>query len=86
MELTHRSFALPTREPLPHPGRVFSRPSPDGRRLTTSRDNAARLWDAVTGQPVGAPLLHDPDHVRPGEYLSGLHPIRAVFMGTGGGW
>jgi WD40 repeat protein len=33
--------------------------SPDGTRvLTGSRDTMARLWDARTGQPVGAPLKH----------------------------
>jgi hypothetical protein len=33
--------------------------SPDGTRLLTgSGDNTARVWDARTGQPVGAPLEH----------------------------
>src|SRR5262249_18570637 len=35
---------------------TFSR---DGRRLVSGgMDRTARLWDAVTGQPVGAPLRH----------------------------
>jgi WD40 repeat protein len=34
--------------------------SPDGRRiLTGSADQTARLWDAVTGRPLGKPLAHD---------------------------
>jgi eukaryotic-like serine/threonine-protein kinase len=33
--------------------------SPDGGRvLTTGADGALRLWDTVTGKPVGKPLLH----------------------------
>jgi hypothetical protein len=32
---------------------------PDGKVvLTGSADNTARLWDAATGQPIGAPLEH----------------------------
>lgn len=33
--------------------------SPDGSRLATaSRDSTARLWDARTGAPLGAPMQH----------------------------
>ena len=33
--------------------------SPDGRTfLTNCEDNAARLWDAVTGQLIGQPITH----------------------------
>ena len=38
--------------------------SPDGRMvLTGCADNAARLWEATTGQPIGRPMIH-PDDVR----------------------
>ena len=33
--------------------------SPDGKRvLTASLDKTARVWDAVTGKPVGEPMTH----------------------------
>lgn len=33
--------------------------SPDGKlALTGNKDKTARLWDVVTGQPIGAPLVH----------------------------
>jgi len=33
--------------------------SPDGKAVITgSHDNTARLWDAATGEPIGAPLAH----------------------------
>jgi eukaryotic-like serine/threonine-protein kinase len=34
--------------------------SPDGRSvLTGSWDKTARLWDVVTGRPIGSPMAHD---------------------------
>ena len=34
--------------------------SPDGTRIATaSLDRTARLWDAVTGKPLGPPMRHD---------------------------
>ena len=33
--------------------------SPDGKRVVTaSADMTARIWDGVTGAPIGQPLQH----------------------------
>ncbi|HEV7403568.1 MAG TPA: TIR domain-containing protein, partial [Chthoniobacteraceae bacterium] len=46
---------------LRHAGEILDAQfSPDGTRVVTaSRDNTARVWDAVTGQPMGEPLRHE---------------------------
>jgi WD40 repeat protein/tRNA A-37 threonylcarbamoyl transferase component Bud32 len=53
-------FFVALRAQLPHKDWVGDVAlSPDGRTaLTASRDGTARLWDAATGQPRGAPLAH----------------------------
>jgi len=45
---------------LPHDDEVLAVAfSPDGKILLTgSRDEKARLWDAATGSPIGAPFVH----------------------------
>jgi WD40 repeat protein len=52
---TPRMFRL-----VQHAGRVSAVAwSPDGRWIATaSSDHTARVWDARTGEPVGAPLKH----------------------------
>ena len=47
--------------PLEHEKAVYAVAySPDGRTvLTGSEDMTARLWDAVTHQPQGTPLMHE---------------------------
>jgi hypothetical protein len=66
-ELTYRSFALPTLQPLRHDDMVFyAQFSRDGKRLlTTCRDNSARVWDSATGKPVTPLLRHDPTLIPP---------------------
>ncbi|WP_075089912.1 PD40 domain-containing protein [Verrucomicrobium spinosum] len=46
---------------LPSPGRVSTAAfSPDGKRIVTAcEDRTARLWDASSGQPLGAVMLHE---------------------------
>jgi eukaryotic-like serine/threonine-protein kinase len=46
---------------LPHDGQVVAVAfAPDGMKIATaSGDNTARLWDAVTGKPLGLPMEHN---------------------------
>ena len=84
-ELMHRNWAVPTAEPLGHGDHVTcARFSPDGRRvLTVGRNNHARIWDAISGQPTTPPLSHDPTLVRAGEFLTGVHPLAGCFSPDG---
>ena len=44
--------------------------SPDGKLLATAGDDGTvRLWNPVTGQPVGAPLIAS---TGPGNYVHGV--------------
>jgi WD40 repeat protein/serine/threonine protein kinase/class 3 adenylate cyclase len=48
------------REFIGEAGALSANFSPDGRRIvTTCADNSARIWDAVTGQPLTGPLKHE---------------------------
>ena len=54
----HQAPRLLRQFPSTNVGRI-SRYSPDGKTvLTGSADQTARLWDAATGSPIGAPLMH----------------------------
>jgi WD40 repeat protein len=48
---------------MPHKAAVWCAVfSPDGRQIATgSADNTARVWDAITGQPLTPPLSHNDD-------------------------
>ena len=69
--ISQHSWFLPAAKPLRHDGEIndgsfgFSTAintasfSPDGTRVVTaSWDRTARLWDAQTGQPIGARMHH----------------------------
>jgi WD40 repeat protein/serine/threonine protein kinase/tetratricopeptide (TPR) repeat protein len=64
--LSQRSFALPITPPLRHDGAVTCAVfSPDGQRVATaSVDGTARLWNALSGQPIGEIMRHGPPHPR----------------------
>lgn len=61
--------------------------SPDGARLATaSRDSTARLWDASTGAPVGAPMRHGAVVVTVSFSPDGAHVVTASHDGTARVW
>jgi len=80
-EMTQRSFPLPVREPLVHDSDVVcARFSPNGRRiLTVTRSSSARVWDALSGRQLFAPLQHGVAREAAGEFTGGLFPMFAVF-------
>ncbi|MBL9126075.1 MAG: serine/threonine protein kinase, partial [Verrucomicrobiales bacterium] len=67
--LSHRSLPLHVGRAARHEGRVLSAQfdSVGGRFVTASEDGSARVWDARTGLPVSAPLVH-PDELSWAEF------------------
>jgi len=84
-ELTHRNFARPVLPALEHPDIVNSAQfSPDGRwLLTVCRDNAARIFDVMTGRMLTPPLRHDPAGIHGDQYRGGLHALHADISPDG---
>jgi eukaryotic-like serine/threonine-protein kinase len=84
-ELTHRSWPLPAGVPLEHEDEVHGAElSADGERVVTaSLDLTARIWNARTGEPVGAVMRHDRTGYDRGEFVEGLKPIMACFNHDG---
>src|SRR5207247_11199010 len=74
--------------PLQHRAQVaYAEFSPDGRRvITASADHTARLWDAASGQAVGAPLQHDDEVVHAAFSPDGRRVVTASKDGTARLW
>jgi WD40 repeat protein len=53
--------------------------NPDGRRVLTVTDQAARLWDAASGSPIGPELHHE------GKVLTAAFSRKGDLLVTGGG-
>jgi eukaryotic-like serine/threonine-protein kinase len=73
---------------LPHSDAVhFVAFSPDGRTaVTASFDGTARLWDALTGEPRGAPLRHAGSVVQAAFSPDSRHVITASLDRTARLW
>ncbi|MCW5550698.1 MAG: protein kinase [Verrucomicrobiae bacterium] len=84
-EMTQRSFPLPVLETLLHDDDVFfAEFSPDARRiLTVTRNSSARLWNALTGEPLFAPMQHEQNLADKSKFTGGLFPMFAVFSPDG---
>lgn len=65
---------------LPHKGTVRAIDfSPDGKLLLTgSWDKTARLWDPVSGAPIGPAMLHDAE-----VEVAAFHPDGKSFLTAG---
>lgn len=83
-----RDAGLLPRHALRHKGEVTSATfSPDGTRiLTTSEDRTARLWDARTGQPLGAPMVHEHSVVSGAFSPDGARVITGAYNGSARIW
>jgi len=59
--LTQLSWHVPLTGSMRHQGEVeLAQLSPDGQPVVTaSNDGTARLWDAVSGKPLGEPMKHE---------------------------
>ena len=61
--------------------------SPDGRRVVTaSDDKTARVWDADTGKPVGAPLQHQGTVISAAFSPDGRRVVTASYDKTARVW
>src|SRR5262249_6976160 len=61
--------------------------SPDGKLIATaSHDHTARLWDAATGEPVTAPLVHDAQVVHVSFSADGRRIVTACNGGAAWIW
>jgi WD40 repeat protein len=62
--------------------------SPDGQRIVTaSKDKTARLWDAASGQPIGAPLIAHRGDVSSAAFSpDGRRIVTASWDGTARIW
>ena len=84
--LTQESWPVVTGA-MKHDDKVYSAQfSADGRRVVTRGDNTVRLWDAVTGKPIGEPMKYG-DYVNSAEFSpDGRRVVTASQDGTARVW